>query len=169
MGAVKCRGRVVSSSEVRQAIDEGNVSLAWRFLKRPYALSGEVVRGHGVGAKTDRSDAELADLARGVSARTAFISRGRATRIGRAWNSITNIGHRPTFGGDDLHSSKLSCWNRWKAQPPAHIRLEFLHRVREERKFENPEELKAQILRDVARVPIRLLLPLGCGVRADAD
>src|SRR4051812_15370804 len=51
MGAVLRRGRVVSSSEVRRAVESGNVELAARLLERPYALEGEVVQGHGIGSK----------------------------------------------------------------------------------------------------------------------
>src|SRR3974390_509643 len=47
----KCRGRTVSSSVIRQAIDAGQVALAARLLQHPYGLEGVVVKGHGVGAQ----------------------------------------------------------------------------------------------------------------------
>ena len=49
--AVTCRGRVVSSSAIRELIRSGDVAMAARFLKRPYALEGEVVAGRGVGSR----------------------------------------------------------------------------------------------------------------------
>jgi riboflavin kinase / FMN adenylyltransferase len=147
-GSVSCRGRVVSSSEVRKAIDEGNVSLAWRLLRRPYSISGEVVSGHGVGAKQTVPTLNLRTDAQVLPARGVYITR---TSNGRAWNSITNIGYRPTFGDGDQLSIETFLLDPLEGEAPAHIRLEFLHRVRDERKFENPAELKSQILRDVAR------------------
>ena len=73
----------------------------------------------------------------------------------RQWNSITNIGYRPTFGNDEALSIETFLLNPKDAPlegaTPDRIRLEFLRRVRDERKFESPEALKAQILRDVAR------------------
>ena len=68
----------------------------------------------------------------------------------RSWPSITNIGFRPTFNGQRDHHR-----NVFAIQPgrraAEEISVEFLRWVREERKFENAEALKAQILRDVGR------------------
>lgn len=146
-GAVSYRGRVVSSSTVRKSIDEGNVSLAWRLLNRPYSISGEVIRGHGVGSKQTVPTLNLRTDAQVLPARGVYVTR---TSNGRTWNSITNVGYRPTFGGDEL-SIETFLLDPLEGETPAYIRLEFLRRVREERKFENPAELKAQILRDVSR------------------
>src|SRR5579859_7616925 len=49
--AVRCRGRIVSSSGIREMIQAGQVSVAARLLQHPYALEGEVVSGRGVGSK----------------------------------------------------------------------------------------------------------------------
>ena len=80
-----------------------------------------------------------------------YITRTADLRDGRRWNSITNIGYRPTFGSDDTLSIETFLLDPLDGETPERIRLEFLRRVRDERKFENPEALKAQILRDVGR------------------
>ncbi|HTS78386.1 MAG TPA: bifunctional riboflavin kinase/FAD synthetase [Bryobacteraceae bacterium] len=147
-GSVRCRGRVVSSSEVRRLIEQGDVSLACRLLNRPYAISGEVVPGHGVGAKQTVPTLNLRTQAQVLPGRGVYITR---TSDGSRWNSITNIGFRPTFGGDSELSIETFLLDPPPAEAPRHIRVEFLRRVRDERKFEKPEALKAQILRDVAR------------------
>ena len=49
--ARRLRGRVVSTSEVRDALALGNVALAGRLLERPFSLAGEVVKGHGIGSR----------------------------------------------------------------------------------------------------------------------
>jgi riboflavin kinase/FMN adenylyltransferase len=147
VGAVSCRGRVVSSSAVRKLIDEGNVQLAWRFLNRPYSISGEIVRGHGIGAKQTVPTLNLRTSAQVLPARGVYLTR--TSDAGRIWNSITNIGYRPTFGDAQELSIETFLLDPLEGEPPARVRLEFLRRVRDERKFENPAELKSQILRDV--------------------
>ncbi len=147
-GSVGCRGRVVSSSEVRRLIEQGDVSLACRLLNRPYSISGEVVPGHGVGAKQAVPTLNLRTQAQVLPRTGVYITR---TSDGSRWNSITNIGFRPTFGGDPDLSIETFLLDPPPAEAPRHIRVEFLHRVRDERKFETPQALKAQILRDVSR------------------
>jgi riboflavin kinase/FMN adenylyltransferase len=63
---------------------------------------------------------------------------------------VTNIGFRPTFGGKRL-SIETFLLSPFDGRTPARIRVEFLYRLREERKFESAEALKAQILHDVQR------------------
>jgi riboflavin kinase/FMN adenylyltransferase len=148
---VRWRGRVVSSSGIRRAIEAGNVSLAGRFLERPYALAGDVVSGHGIGAKQTvptlnlRTSAQVLPLSGVYITRTADLDAPH-----RRWNSITNVGMRPTFNGREL-SIETFLLDPLDQPSPARIRVEFLERVREERKFDTPEALKAQILCDVGR------------------
>jgi riboflavin kinase/FMN adenylyltransferase len=151
MGAVKRRGRIVSSSEVRRAVETGSVSLAARLLERPYALEGEVIAGHGMGAKQTVPTLNLRTPAEVIPGTGVYITRtGDLDRGERQWDSVTNVGYRPTFGGRDL-SIETFLLSAFEEPTPARIRVEFLHRLREERKFETPEALKAQILRDVVR------------------
>jgi riboflavin kinase/FMN adenylyltransferase len=148
--AVKCRGRVVSSSGLRRAIESGNVALACRLLNRPYALAGDVVPGHGIGARQTVPTLNLHTPAEALPRDGVYLTRTHDQDRGRRWNSVTNIGHRPTFGGGEL-SIETFLLDPLEDPPPARIRIEFLRRVRDERKFESPEALKAQILRDVGR------------------
>jgi riboflavin kinase/FMN adenylyltransferase len=69
---------------------------------------------------------------------------------GTGWNSITNIGTRPTFENGGGVSIETFLLDTLEGPPPERIRLDFLRHVREERKFESAEALKGQILRDVA-------------------
>jgi riboflavin kinase/FMN adenylyltransferase len=69
---------------------------------------------------------------------------------GPRWPSITNVGYRPTFGGNEL-SIETFLLAPLDGPPPERIRVEFLRRLRDEKKFESPDLLKAQILRDVRR------------------
>ena len=148
---VHLRGRLVSSSEIRASIDAGAVSLAARLLDRPHALTGEVVKGHGIGSKQTVPTLNLRTQAQVIPRPGVYITRTTDAEDRRAWNSITNIGHRPTFGGDAALSIETFLLEPLTGDTPARIRLDLLRRVREERKFEDPAALKSQILHDAAR------------------
>ena len=145
------RGRRVSSGEVRRLIAEGDVGIACRLLGQPYAISGDIVRGHGIGSRQTVPTLNLRTEAQVIPARGVYITRTSEPGGARRWNSITNIGYRPTFGEGDALSIETFLLDPLEGETPDRIRLAFLRRVRDERKFENPEALKAQILRDVAR------------------
>jgi riboflavin kinase/FMN adenylyltransferase len=149
--AVRRRGHLVSSSAIRRAVEAGNVSLAARFLARPYSLAGDVVPGHGVGSKQTVPTLNLRTAAQVLPHSGVYITHtADLDRPERRWKSITNVGHRPTFGGHEL-TIETFLLDTLDPPAPARIHLSFLERVREERKFETPEALKAQILRDVGR------------------
>jgi len=142
------------NANVPVSIAGGNVSMAGRLLDRPYSLSGEVVKGHGIGSKQTVPTLNLATEAELLPANGVYITRTHeldpASGRPREWESISNIGTRPTFDGDAL-SIETFLLEPLRGESPLRIRVEFLRRVREERKFESPEALKAQILRDVGR------------------
>jgi riboflavin kinase/FMN adenylyltransferase len=157
--AVTCRGRIVSSTGIRDLIRAGHVDLSARFLLHPYALEGAVVSGRGVGSKQTVPTLNLSTTAEVLPATGVYITRTsdisasprlRVEKTPSRWNSITNIGYRPTFGDTPGLSIETFLLDSLEGDPPSHIRVEFLRRVRAERKFESPEALRAQILRDVA-------------------
>jgi riboflavin kinase/FMN adenylyltransferase len=147
--AVNVRGERVSSSLVRQMARGGKVNRAGRLLGRPFALEGVVVKGHGVGAKQTVPTLNLQPWTEVWPADGVYVSRTGDLDSRRTWESISNIGNRPTFGGTGT-SIETFLLEPLTEPPPERIRVEFLWRVREERKFPTPADLKAQILRDVA-------------------
>ena len=147
--AVSRRGRMVSSSVIREAIMAGRVALAARLLRHPYGVEGEVVKGHGVGARQTVPTLNLSTQAAVIPSRGVYITRTADLDVAREWNSITNVGYRPTFGATDELSIETFLLDPLEGQPPRRIRVEFLCRVRDERQFESPEALKTQILKDV--------------------
>ena len=147
--AVAWRGRSVSSSGIRGLLNAGRVSLAARLLQRPYGLDGAVVEGRGVGSKQTVPTLNLAPDAGLVPATGVYLTRVIDLAGGRQWNAITNIGYRPTFGASDQLSIETFLLDPFTGDRPGRIRLEFLWRVRDERKFDSPAALKEQIMRDV--------------------
>jgi riboflavin kinase / FMN adenylyltransferase len=147
--SVTIRRCMVSSSEIRRLIEAGDVSRACRLLERPFALEGEVVRGHGIGAKQTVPTLNLSTEAEVLPATGVYITRTHDFD-GHQWPSVTNTGYRPTFGGSEL-SIETFLLAPLEGPAPRRIRVEFLRRLRDEKKFESPEQLRAQILRDVGR------------------
>lgn len=146
--AVTYRGRVVSSSGTRDLVLGGNVSLAARLLQHAYAIEGEVHSGRGVGSKQTVPTLNVVTTAEVVPARGVYITHTRDLESEREWNSITNIGYRPTFGASEELSIETFLLSSFDGETPRRVRLEFLRRIRDERRFESADALRAQILRD---------------------
>jgi riboflavin kinase/FMN adenylyltransferase len=147
--AVLWRGRMVSSSAIRKLVASGRVGLAARLLQHPYALEGAVVAGRGVGSRETVPTLNLAPHGGVAPAKGVYVTRALDPEGARQWNAITNIGYRPTFGASDQLTIETFLLDPLDGEPPHRLRLEFLRRVRDERKFATPAALKEQILRDV--------------------
>lgn len=147
---VMFRGRFVSSSEVRLLLEIGDVSRACRLLGRPYSLEGTVAAGAGRGSRQTVPTLNLQTAAEIIPATGVYITRTVDLDLARRSESVTNVGYRPTFNGKTL-TVESHLLEPPGDSPPARIRIEFLRRVREERKFESAEALKAQILADIGR------------------
>ena len=148
--AVRYRRHVVGSTQVRQFIARGDMINAWRMLQRPFTLEGAVVPGAGIGKQQTVPTLNLAEQTGLVPMAGVYVTRTHDPGDGREWRSVTNVGVRPTFGGDRL-SIETFLLSPFDGRTPERIRVEFLYRLRDERKFESPEALKAQILRDAKR------------------
>lgn len=146
---VRFRSRRVSSSQVRKLLAEGKVNLARRLLGRPYGVEGRVERGAERGAKLGFPTANLHPHNRVIPRNGVYVT---GTLIDGQWRrSVTNIGLRPTFGVETEPSVETFVLN-WAGDLYGDVvRVRFLHRLRDERKFGSIEELKAQIKQDVDR------------------
>ncbi len=148
------RGVRVSSSEIRRLLAEGRVSQANRLLERPYAIAGSVVPGEGRGSKQtvptlNLETCSLDDATSALPASGVYITRTEDLDSARHWDSITNVGFRPTFDGRHL-TIETYLLGELELPAPRRIRLEFLRRVRPERRFDSAAALRARILADVA-------------------
>ena len=148
--AVTVRGRLVSSTALRQLIEAGRVAQAARLLERPYALEGEVVPGRGVGSKQTVPTLNLAVNTEVLPATGVYVTRTHDADDERAWPSVTNVGYRPTFSDARELSIETFLLEPLHGETPRRIRVEFLWRVRDERQFPDAQALKQQILRDAA-------------------
>ncbi len=135
----------VSSSAIRAALGEGNITDANRMLGRPYALTGTVVCGKQLGRTLGFPTANVepeADLV--VPAMGVYVAR-----IGEHM-AVVNIGRRPTVDRPDapvsIEAHILDFSGDIYGQP---ITLEFLAKLRGERKFDSLQELKNAIYTDI--------------------
>jgi riboflavin kinase / FMN adenylyltransferase len=146
---LRAGGDRVSSTAIRTMITRGEVSKACRKLGAPFALEGEVVKGEGIGSKQTVPTLNLAPRNEILPARGVYVTRSEDLETGRKWPSITNVGVRPTFGGDHV-TVETFLLAPLESETPRRIEVRFLKFLRGERKFENAAALKQQILRDAA-------------------
>jgi len=146
---VSLRGRRVSSSKIRELLARGNVNLARRMLGRPYGVEGPVERGAERGRKLGFPTANLRPQNRVIPRNGVYVT---GTLIDGQWRrSVTNVGLRPTFGEATEPSIETYVMN-WDGDLYGDvIRVRFLYRLRDERKFGSIDELKRQIETDVTR------------------
>jgi riboflavin kinase/FMN adenylyltransferase len=160
--AVSYRGKVVSSSAIRQAIQAGNVALAGRLLGRCFSLKGEVVKGQGVGSKQTVPTLNILPPNGQIIPLGVYVTETVEEATGRSWHSITNAGTRPTFHGSEL-TVETFLLDPLEGDTPAHIEVNFRHFLRHEQPFPDATSLREQILRDVGRAKAywRRVSPIG--------
>lgn len=163
---ITVEGAVVKSALIRDLLEQGKVSEAVPYLTRPYAIWGKIAPGAGRGKDLGFATANVVPpedflIPDGVYAGRAYIGE-------RGYDAAINVGVAPTFGGRgrhvEVHLLKIT-----KDQAPGYdqaLCVAFCERVREEIRFASPEELKAQVARDIQRVREILCQP---SVRAPAD
>lgn len=146
---VKLRGCRVSSSKIRELLSRGQVNLARRMLGRPYGVEGRVERGAERGHQLGFPTANLHPNNRVIPRNGVYVT---GTLIDGQWRrSVTNVGLRPTFEDATEPSVETYVMN-WEGDLYGDVvRVRFLYRLRDERKFSSIEQLKSQITRDVAR------------------
>ncbi len=140
---------LVTSSLVRGLIGEGHVHRAHLCLGRPYALFGEVEKGHARGKELGFPTANLGKVEQLIPAEGVYA--GTAEVCGRAYPAAISIGTTPTFQGQGLQVETflVDCTKQLYGQP---MRLAFHRFLRAQRKFDSPQELVQQINQDVEQV-----------------
>lgn len=146
-------GGRVSSSEVRERIASGDVDHAAKLLDRPFCLHGVVASGNKIGRTIGFPTLNLARSSNQIVPANGVYA-GRCQVKGQRYAAAINVGVRPTIAGQErrieahlLHYPGGDLYG----EP---MSLEFLQRVRGEKKFSGVDELKAQIGRDVEEIQV---------------
>ena len=154
---MECEGEVVSSTAIRFALSQGDMTKVSQLLGRRFTLSGQVMkgdqRGKTLGFPTANlvPDPEQALPPDGVYTTRAFVNE-------TAYPAVTNIGVRPTFD-DGKRVVEVHILDFEERELYGHeIRIELVHRLRGEVRFSGADELKAQMQRDVEQTRA-LLMP----------
>jgi riboflavin kinase/FMN adenylyltransferase len=141
----------ISSTRIRECVEDGHMKTAARLLGRPFELAGEVVTGQQlgrtIGVPTINLRAHLRKVlpANGVYAAHAFFDDSSTPH-----RAALNIGTRPTVNGQNL-SIEFHVIGEEIPTPPQTARLEIVERLRDEKKFNGLDELVEQMQRDIAR------------------
>jgi len=151
-------GTVISSTEIRGALQNGNVERAARMLGRPHLVEGIVVRGNARGKDLGFPTANLQ-----VSHRIAIPARAVYAGMfhlpeGSLHPCATSVGFNPTFGGQEL---RVECYLLdWSGDLYGMtVAVDFRHRLRDELRFDSVDALIAQMGHDVARTRTLLGVP----------
>ena len=147
---MKLRGEGVSSSQIRKLLREGRVSRARHLLARPFCILGTPGRGRGYGSKYTVPTINLARYEELIPKDGVYIT---CTRVaGETFDSVTNVGNRPTFGADSFAiETHLLNFHPIELTQETEVEICFLDRLRGEVKFPSVEALRQQIARDVGK------------------
>ena len=151
------RAQMASSTRIRELAELGCVYLAGRLLGRPFSVSGAIVRGLGIGKQQTVPTLNLAHVDQRSSAQPprqipkggVYVTRTRASGIEH--ESVTNVGRKPTFGEHELTVESFLLDYRGGRIEADEMEIQFLHRLRDERKFPDAAALKSQIVNDAGR------------------
>jgi riboflavin kinase/FMN adenylyltransferase len=144
---LEIKNQKVCSSIIRDFLNNGKIELANSFLGRRYYIEGNVMRGHGRGAQIGIRTANLNyEKERLIPAKGVYLTS--TTHDNKAYKSVTNIGNNPTFGLEAL-SVETHLLDFDKMIYGESIQIEFIKKIRDEKKFSNVDDLVTQIKNDV--------------------
>jgi riboflavin kinase/FMN adenylyltransferase len=144
--ALKVGGEVVSSSIIRARIAEGRMEEAAAFLGRGYRVGGEVVEGNRIGRTIGFPTLNiLMDESMVVPAHGVYVTS--CLFDGKAFAGVSNVGVRPTIG-DEKKSIETHLFDFDQDIYGRMIRVEFIKKIRDERRFKSVNQLAEQIAAD---------------------
>jgi riboflavin kinase/FMN adenylyltransferase len=148
MHTIEINGERVSSSAVRDVLGAGDLEHAARLLGRPYSISGRVIHGNKVGRKLGFPTANI-QLKRKRVALTGVFAATVSGLDKRFLPGAASLGVRPTLGQGLRPVLEVHLFDFDREIYGAHVTVHFLHKLRDEAKYDSLEALTAQIARDV--------------------
>jgi riboflavin kinase/FMN adenylyltransferase len=144
--AVRIDNRTVSSTLIRQALSEGDMETANRYLGRPFLVSGTVISGQKLGSSIGFPTANIATDERQYPANGVYAIEAR--HGSSLVHGVANIGVRPTLASTSTRVLEAHLFDFDGDLYGAKLDISFLHRLRAERRFDGIGDLKAQIALD---------------------
>jgi len=147
---LRLRGERVSSSHIRKLIAEGRLSRARHLLARPFSILSTAGRGRGYGSRYTVPTINLSRYDELVPGDGVYITRTRVAE--ECFDSVTNVGNRPTFGADSFAiETHLLNFHPLALSAETEVEIHFLQRLRDEIKFPSVDALHEQITKDVEK------------------
>ena len=146
MQTVAVKSGRVSSTRIREALACGDLATAGGLLGRPYHICGHVAYGKKLGRTIGFPTANIALRRRATAVRGVFAVELSGT-TGESVRGMANVGTRPTVDGDN-HLLEVHLFDFSQDIYGQYVCVDFLHRLRDERRFESFEALRQQILVD---------------------
>ena len=143
LSQVDLAGERVSSTRVRSALAHGRLDEAAALLGRPYSISGKVVHGAQRGRQLGFPTANVH-----MRHERPALTGVYAVKLD-GLHAVANLGVRPTIAGVPKLSLEVHVLDFNADLYGRHVHVEFLHKIREEMKFDGLDALKAQIAKDV--------------------
>lgn len=138
----------VSSSVVRSEIQKGEMDKVKVLLGRPYFLSGHVIKGQGRGRQIGFPTANM-DYDKSLMIPVGGVYVTQTTIHGMTYNSVTNIGTNPTFNMGPIINIETHLLDFNRDIYGEELRVLFLKKLRDEKKFSSVNDLISQIDTDV--------------------
>lgn len=144
---MKTSGVTIKSTKIRELVCEGDVDEAALFLGRPFSLSGEVAKGLRNGHKLGTPTANISYNENKILPKEG-VYMGYTTVDGVAYDSVINVGNNPTFNAKTItvESHILGFSNDIYGKT---VKVDFIKRIRGDKKFGSLDELKEQIKNDI--------------------
>jgi riboflavin kinase/FMN adenylyltransferase len=140
----------ISSTRIREALQQGELTHAARCLGRRYCICGHVAHGNKRGRTIGFPTMNVPLLRRSTPLRGVFAVQVLGLAEGPL-PGVANIGNRPTLEGDDRFLLEVHLFDFSDEVYGRHVEIDFVERIRDEHKFESFEALRAQIQKDVQR------------------
>ena len=148
LSSVRIDNERVSSTAVRAALAQGNMQQATRFLGRPYSISGRVVHGDKLGHELGYPTANV-QMKHNKPPLAGIFAVELAGLDGSRLPGVASLGVRPTVKTNGAATLEVHVFDFHERIYGAHVRVDFLHKLRDEEKFPDLPSLIAQIARDV--------------------
>jgi riboflavin kinase / FMN adenylyltransferase len=142
-------GEIVSSTVIRKALADGDMVKYHKMTGRYFSLHGKVVSGAGRGGGLGFPTANL-EISKGHAIPPDGVYCGLAHINGEKYQTMTNIGENPTFGDNDRTIESFLIDYTGDLYGHA-LSVDFIAKLRDEKKFNNIDELKKQVASDVKR------------------
>jgi riboflavin kinase/FMN adenylyltransferase len=147
--AIEIQGVVVSSTLIRNLLQQGQVHRAQTFLGRPYEVTGKVVPGYGRGSRLLGFPTANLSVDNGLLLPGKGIYAVRVELQGQVYEGVANIGTCPTFANDEI-SLEVYILDFDADIYGEHLAVRFEERLRDELRFPDIPALVSQIKKDVA-------------------